>query len=216
MTQFNSHFGVTVAVLLLAFTPLISNEATRAEPVPAQEVDKILELERYPNEPLQLVDLRIGTQSIKNDIKLKFLDKKSMLGIDRVSFKEKDDWFKRVSITFRNTSTKPVYGITAYLYFKPAGYPMIFSMNLTGSRALRNNPLQPGAEIELTVSPFHLNSALENLNSHGLDPSRTDVTFSLDTVMFSEELHWNKGNLIRPDPTTPGKWVPVADPMAMK
>jgi hypothetical protein len=28
-----------------------------------QEVDKFLEIERTPDEPLQLVDLRIGTQS---------------------------------------------------------------------------------------------------------------------------------------------------------
>jgi len=216
MTQFKSHLWVTVAVLLLAFTAWIGNEASRAVPVPAQQPDKVLEIERYPDEPLQLVNFRIGTQSVKDRIKMKFQDPKSKLGIDRVEFKEKDDWFKRVSVTLRNTSTRPVYGVTAVLYFKPAGYSIIFSLPLTASRRLRNDPCLPEAEIELTVNPGYLDQTLEVLKSQGVDASRTDVTFSLDTVIFSDELHWNKGNLIQPDPTTPDKWIPVDDRVAMK
>jgi hypothetical protein len=181
-----------------------------------QEVDKFLEIERTPDEPLQLVDLRIGTQSVKNHIRPRFRDKKSNVGLDRVVFKEQNDWFKRMSITLRNTSTRPVYGLIAYLYFKPAGHSMIFSMPLTASRGLRNDPLQPGAEIELTVSPNYMNLTVENLKHFGQDANRTDVTFSLDTVMFSDELHWNRGGLVRPDPATPNKWVPVDDPMVAK
>jgi hypothetical protein len=176
----------------------------------------VLEIERYSDEPLQLVNLRIGTQSVKDRIRQKFKDNKSKLGTDRVSFKERDDWFKRVSITLRNTSTKPVYGLRAYLYFKPAGFPMIFSMTLTGSRQLRNDPLQPGAEIDLTVSPGYLNRTLDDLKYRGLDASHTDVTFSLDAVIFSDELQWHRGHLVRPDSAIPDKWVPVDDPVAAK
>ena len=114
MTQFKSHLWVTVAVLLLAFSVWVGNEASRTSPpVRAQEPEKALEIERYPDEPLQLVNLRIGTQSLKEHIRQKFKDPKSKLGLDRVSFKEKDDWFKRVSVTLRNTSTRPIYGIGA-------------------------------------------------------------------------------------------------------
>lgn len=216
MTQFKSHLWVTIAVLLLAFSVWIGNEASRTSPVRAQEPDKTLEIERYPDEPVQLVDLRIGTQSVKNHIKLKFKDNKSKLGLDRVSFKEKDDWFKRVSVTLRNTSTQPIYGIGAFLYLKPIGFPTLFSLPLTSSRRLRNDPLLPGAEIDVTVSPGYLAQMLEALKSQGQDASLTDITFSLDTVIFSDELHWNKGNLIRPDPNMPDKWIPVDDPVAMK
>ena len=69
MTQFKSHLWVTVAVLLLAFSVWIGNEASRPRPVLAQELDRALEIERYPDEPVQLVDLRIGTQSVKSHIK---------------------------------------------------------------------------------------------------------------------------------------------------
>ena len=217
MTQFRSHLWVTVAVLLLAFSVWVGNEASRTSPpVRAQEPEKALEIERYPDEPLQLVNLRIGTQSLKEHIRQKFKDPKSKLGLDRVSFKEKDDWFKRVSVTLRNTSTRPIYGIGAFLYLKPIGSPAIFSLTLTASRRLRNDPLLPGAEIDVTISRDHLNQMLDLLKSQGQDASRSDITFSLDTVMFSDELHWNKGNLIRPDPNTPDKWIPVNDPLAMK
>ena len=48
--------------------------------------------------------------------------------------------------------TRQVYGLSAFLYFKPAGNSIIFSLPLTASRRLRNAPLLPEAEIELTVS----------------------------------------------------------------
>ena len=214
MTKFKSHLWVTLFVLLLALSVWVGNEANRTKPVSMQEVDKFLEIERTPDEPLQLVDLRIGTQSVKNHIRPRFRDQKSKVGLDRASFKEKDDWFKRISLTLRNVSTRPVYGVTAFLYFKPIGNSMIFSMPLTASRKLRNDPLQPGAEIELTVSASYLNQTLENLKHFGQDASRTDVTFSLDSVIFSDELQWNRGGLVRPDPAMPDKWIPVDDPVA--
>ena len=216
MTQFKSHLWVTVAVLLLAFSVWIGNEASRTSPVLAQEPDRALEIERYPDEPLQLVNLRIGTQSVKDRIKQKFKDNASKWAVDRVTFKEKDDWFKRVSITLRNTSDKPVFGLLGFLYLKPLGFPMIFSLPLTASKELRHEPLLPGAEIELTVTPAMLNDTLEDLKYRGAQVSSADVSFSLDAVIFSNELQWYRGKLARPDSAVPGKWVPVDDPVAMK
>ena len=56
---------------------------------------------------------------------------------------------------------------------------MIFSLALTGSKALRNDPLLPGAEIELTVTPGMLNQTLEDLKYRGAQVSSADVSFSL-------------------------------------
>jgi len=194
-----------LAVLLLACTAWLGNEA----PVRAQEPDKVLEIERYPDEPLQLVELRIGTKSVKDDIKQKFKDPRSKWGIDSVKFEENDDWVKRVSITLRNTSDKPVYGVNGYLFFKPLGFPMNFSVALTSSKALYQKPLQPGEEIELTVTPEMLNQTLENVKTHGAEVSSAVVSFSLDTVFFSKDSQWYRGKLLHPDSAVPGKWVPV-------
>ena len=86
---------------------------------------------------------------------------------------------------------------------------MMFSMQLTGSREIRQDPLTPGAEIELTVTPGLLNHMLDDVKYQGADISRADVSFSLDAVMFSDQLQWYRGKLVRPDSAVPGKWVPV-------
>jgi hypothetical protein len=99
-----------MAVLTLALVTLLGNEGSTAS-VQTQEADKVLEIERYPNEPFELVRVRIGGQNVRDRLKTKFKDNKSKFGIDSVKFKEKDDWYKRISITLRNTSDKPVYGV---------------------------------------------------------------------------------------------------------
>ncbi|HSE16186.1 MAG TPA: putative metal-binding motif-containing protein [Pyrinomonadaceae bacterium] len=216
MTQLRSHLWVTLAVVALAFTVWIGNEASRTTPVRPQEADKVLEIERYPNEPLQLVNLKIGTQSVTDRIRRKYKDKATEWGTDRVAFKEKEDWLKRVSITLRNASNKPVFGVQGFLYLKPLGFPMIFSLSLTASKEIRHNPLLPGAEIELTVTPAMLNYTLDDLKYRGAQANTAEVSFSLDAVIYSDELQWYRGKLVRPDSEVPGKWVPVDDPVAMK
>src|SRR5215212_7694336 len=208
MTRFKSHLRVTVLVLLVVLSARIGNQTSHAS-LQTEEAYKVLEIQRYPDEPLQLVNLRIGSQSVEDRIKQKFKDPISKWGTDSVQFNEKDDWFKRVSITLRNTSDKPVYGLQGYLFLKPLGFPMMFSMQLTGSREIRQDPLPPGAEIELTVTPGLLNHMLDAVKYQGADISRADVSFSLDTVMFSDQLQWYRGKLVRPDSAVPGKWVPV-------
>jgi hypothetical protein len=208
MTRIKS---VTMVVLVLAFAAWCENEGTHAT-AQTQEADKVLEIERYPDEPLQLVNLRIGTQSVSDHIKLKFKDPKSKWGIDSVKFSEKDDWYKRVSITLRNASNKPVYGVQGFLYFKPVGLPTIFSLQLKNSKELWREPLEPGAEIELSVNQEKLDQTLVNLKDHGTDASVAVVSLSVDSVRFSKELQWYRGKLLRPDPTIPHKWVPIDKP----
>ena len=214
MTHLKSSLWVTVAVLVLALAVWVANEGSHAA-VQTQKTDKVLEIERYPNEPLELANLSIGTQPVKDRIKPKLKENKSKWGIDSVKFNEKDDWYKRVSITLRNTSDKPVYGLHAYLFFKSAGSPIVFSMPLT-SRELWNDPLAPGDEIELSVNQGQLNQTLADIKNRGTDASDAVVSFSLDTVVFSEVLLWYRGKLVQPDLTTPGKWVPVDQPLARK
>ena len=208
MTKLKTHRWLIVFVLLLALSAWIGNQASHASLL-TQEAYKVLEIQRYPDEPLQLVNLRIGSQPVKDRIEQKFKDPVSKWSTDTVKFSERDDWFKRVSITLRNASDKPVYGLQGYLFFKPLGSPMIFSLSLTGSREIRHDPLQPGAEIDLTVTPGLLNQTLDDLKNRGANINGAEVSFSLDTVMFSDESQWYRGKLLRPDSAVPGKWVAI-------
>jgi Putative metal-binding motif len=213
MAHLKSPLWVTLTVFVLALIVWIGS---KSEPIQAQELERILEIERYPDEPLQLVNLRIGTRSIKEHVKQKFKDNQSKWGIDHVKFNEKDDWVKRLTITLRNTSDKPVRGLQGVLFFKPVGFPMMFSMQLTHSKQLRNEPLEAGAEIELSVNPGLLNHTLEDVKSKGADLRGAVVSFSLETVIFSDELRWSRGHLVRPDSAVPNKWVPVDHPLAIQ
>lgn len=213
MTRFRSHLLTAIAVLTLALVAFFGNEGSSAS-VQTPDADKVLEIQRYPNEPLELVRVRIGAKNVKDHIKTKYRDNKSKFAIDSVKFKEKDDWYKRISITLSNASDKSVYGVQGFIFFKPAGFSMMFSTQLTASKELRRQPLEPGAELELTVTPTMLNYALEDMKLRGADVSNAVVSFSLDTVIFSDELRWYRGRLVRPDSFTPGQWVPVDQPLA--
>jgi len=50
MTYFKSPLWVTIAVFVLAVTAWIGNNS---KPVQTQEAERTLEIERYPDEPLQ-------------------------------------------------------------------------------------------------------------------------------------------------------------------
>ena len=108
MTRLRSPFWAALFVFALAVVVWIGNQSS---PVQTQELERVLEIERYPNGPLELVKLSIGTRSVKDQIKQNFKDDQSKWAIDSVKFKEKDDWVKRLSITFRNASDKPIYGL---------------------------------------------------------------------------------------------------------
>ena len=212
MTKFKAHRWHSLTVLLLVFTALIGDQTSHAAAVRAPESEKVLEIERYKYEPMQLVDLKIGTQSVKDRIVPRFRDERSKIGLDRVSFTEADDWFTRVSLTLRNVSEKPVYGVRAYLVLKFEGQSLRYGMSLMSARLLRNDPLQPGGEIELTIVPRELEALSGNLKSAGLNGSPSEVTLLFDAVNFSEVLQWSRGSLLRPDSTVFGKWVPVDRP----
>jgi hypothetical protein len=205
MRHLKSRLWVTLSVFVLALV-------MGSGPIQAQELARILEIERYPDEPLQLVSLRIGPQSVKENIKQKSKDPQSKWGIDTVEFNEKDDWVKRLSITLRNASDKPVSGLLGQLFFKPLGFPSMFALQLTPSKQLHQQPLQPGAEIELAVDESKLNQALLQAKSQNADLRGAVISFSLDSVSFSEKLLWYRGNMLRPDTEVPNKWVPVKQP----
>ena len=209
MTNFKSPVWLIVSALVLAVTVWVGNES---KPVQAQELDRVLEIERYPNEPLQLVSLKIGTQSVKENIKTKFKNNQSKWAIETVNFEEEGDWVKRLSITLRNASDKPIYGMLSTLILKPLGYPMMFSLHLTHGKALGAEPLQPGAEIQLFVEQKSLDRTLESAKKQGADLRGAVASFSVDMVVFSDELRWYRGNMVRPDPDVPNKWIPVSGP----
>ena len=170
--------------------------------------EKTLVIERYPGEPLQLVDLKVSGQSVKEHITAKNRYENKW-GTDVVKFPENDDWYKRVSLTFRSVADKPIRKVESYLLFEHAGDQKRFGMALTSSRNLYHSPLQPGEEVELTLADSDLKPILELMKNNGVEAKNCKVSFSLDAAVYSEKLQWYRGNLLHPDPEVPRKWIPV-------
>src|SRR5688572_26171750 len=171
----------------------------------AAQAQKSLEIERYPNEPLELVNLKIGANSIKGGIK------KSGKSInqwrrDRVEFREKHGWFKHVKIKLRNISGRPIYGLRAGFHFQPPGLRMLFNLPLTWAKSLDRDPLQPGEEIDLEVSDQSLNRAIGRMRQYGVEADGSSVSLSVDDAYFSDDLMWSRGVLLRRDPNNRNKW----------
>ena len=175
---------VTVATVVLMGTLVYSLGHA------SQDAERSLDIERYPDEPLEIVDLHIGEKSVKNGIRFKSKDNLNKWGLDNVKFKEKEGWLRNIKVRLRNISGKPIYGVSAGLYFKHSALRRIFGAPLTQkpTRDLKTQPLQPGDEIEFEVSAESFEAAAMSMRKYGLDPYEVPVSLSVDSALFGDDL----------------------------
>lgn len=202
---------LTTLALFVALAALIGGgESGRAGALPMQHADKVLEIERYPNEPFELVDINVGAQSVKHMLKSKPPIPGSDWWRDVVTFKENNGWFRHFKIKLRNTSGKPIYGVVANFLFKSTKEEkMFYGMQLTRMRPLGLQPLQPNEEIELTVSDRVLDDTIQRIQQAGLEIDSLPVSISVDTARFSDTSMWSRGFLLERDSENPDKWIPI-------
>lgn len=197
---------LAVFVLLFLSAESIVTDAGRAVVPPAQESERVLDIERYANEPLELVDFNVGVPSLKHKIKVKSRDPITKGGKDTVRFTGKSDWVKEVTIRLKNVSGRPIYGLAAAFHFQIPKQKMMFRTLLTRTRNLEQEPLQPSEEIELVVSDATLNRTKARMRRLGVEMDSLLASFSVDSALFSEDLMWYRGILMRRDPSEPLNW----------
>src|SRR5215208_1694297 len=135
MLHIKLRLWLTALVSFVALAALIGGgETGRAGAFSMQDVERVLEIERYPKEPFELVDINVGTQSVKHTLKTKPRIPGSDWWRDVVTFRENNGWLKNVKIRLRNVSGKPIYGLTASLYFQSPTEKLLYSMQLTSTR----------------------------------------------------------------------------------
>ena len=193
---------VTLAIVLVAESLFDSIAQTRE--LPAQDTDKSLDIGRYSKEPVELVDLKVGEQSIKDKIATKSL--RAGWELATVTFKERNGWFRRIQVKMRNVSGRPIYGLTAYLYFTPPGSQTRYSLPLMASTNLKQGVSEPGGEITLIVSEQAWSLTADIFAKYSVDPDLAPVKFSIGQVRFASDLMWDGGQLLRPDPNNPNRW----------
>src|SRR5438132_8307489 len=122
--------AIALGLLFKAGSHPATPQAGQSMQSPTVDAEKSLDIERYPNEPLALVDLLIRQNSVKSGIRFKSKDNISQWALDNVRFKEKEDWFKNVKIRLKNVSDRPIYGVDADLYLKHPSMRMLFGISL--------------------------------------------------------------------------------------
>ena len=198
---------ICTTVLMLLIGGISNSARVRQSP---QDEERSLDIERYPNEPLELVDIRIRNNSVKKEIKFKSKDDRSKWGLDNVRFKEKDDWFKNVRIRLRNVSGNTIYGISVSLFLKDMSKRMIFGISLEPkNRNLKKHPLEKDEEADFEVKEESLNEAMSLMLQYAVDPLRTPVSLSVDSAVFGDNLLWRRGSLLRRDQNNARKWDAV-------
>jgi hypothetical protein len=179
-----------------------------------QDEEKSLDINRYPKEPLELVDLKIRENSVKDKIKSKLKDNANQSREDNVKFKEKNDWFKNVKIRLRNISGRPIYGLDVTLLFTAPNLRVGFraSVKESQTRDLKHRPLQPGEEIDLGVEDGTLGQMLTYMYQNGVDANQSTVRLAVEGVSFGDDFGWRKGTLMHRNPDDPKKWDVVDEP----
>lgn len=209
MTHLKLRLWLTAVAVFVALAALISGGASGHAALPAQDAEKVLEIERYPNEPLELVDINVGAQSVKHTLKSKPSLPGSDWWVDVVTFKENNGWFRHLKIRLRNTSGKPIHAVTANFLFSSTKEKMLYGMQLTGTRPLGLQALQPNEEIELSISGRVLDDTIQRIQQAGLDIDSLPASVSVDSARFSETTMWNRGSMLERDSENPDKWIPI-------
>lgn len=213
MTRIKSHAWLTALVLSLAVTGLMIAYKVHANTRLGQDAERTLDILKYPNQPLELVELKISQNSVKQGIKFKSKDNGSQWEEYNVKFKERDNWFKHVRVRLRNTSGKPIYSLSVSIFFlvNSPSLRMAFDLPLKfmEARDLKQQPLQQGEEIDLAVTENSFNDAMRKTKQYGVDANQVRPFLSVEQVFFSDDLMYWKGTLMRRDPNNPNRWNAV-------
>lgn len=203
-----------ITLLLFVIAGLLIESLGHAHRLSTQDPERSFDVERYPNEPLELVELKIRGASVRSLVRSKSKDKISKWGLDNVKFKEKDDWLRNVKIRLRNVSQQPITSVDANLYLKHSELRILFRIFLKQSVSgdLKEQPLLPGHEIDLEVNDASYDETMTTMRESGIDPNTLPISLSVDSAMFLDNTQWHRGNLLRRDPYSPNKWDPIDKP----
>jgi hypothetical protein len=196
MTRQLNLFTISAAIFILVVLTVYSTAFSPRSL--AQQGKKSLEIQRHSDEPLELLDVRVGTQSLKEKVRVKSrAQNNAAVGLDSVDFDGDEEWLKKLSFRVRNISDKRILGFSAYLYLRPGDAPRMFSATLVGpSGPLEGAVLEPGEQINVLVDEKELNDTFMNLRAYGGDPAQATVSLSIEMVAFSG-IMWRRGRLIK-------------------
>jgi hypothetical protein len=186
---------------------LLTALANELNSVSAQDIERSLDIERYENEPYEIVDVSVNGKSIKDKIKSKI--KYGKEGLDNAKFKDKNGWYNHLKVRVRNTSPNQIISIAGSLMLEHPALPAVFGLPITSVRDLNKEPLKPGEEIDLQAQEKFINLTKEFFSKNGVDENVPVVRVLMENVLFTKTYLWRKGGYRRIDPNNPDKWITI-------
>ena len=156
---------------------------------------RTLDIERFSSEPLELVELKVGDQSVKKGVMIK--SRSYGEGLDTVSFNAEPGWFRHLEVRMRNVSGTTITGVRANLEFQFPPAKTLYSLPLNASTRLQQGFIEPDGEVTLTVTDQAWNLHKHIFQHYDVNPDLGDVKFRLDLIQFDGDTQWSKGNMLR-------------------
>ncbi len=161
----------------------------------------------FVKEPIEIIEVRSNGKVIKLDENF-----------------EDENWLKDFTIKFKNISGKTITSIDLNLLFpetathgEPWGVPTSYSLNygLSPTKhkagAVGMKILKPDEIDETALAPTSF-ATLQRFVAIRSDLSNlTTANLTVVAVEFDDGTHWSAGDIFRPDPNRPGKFVVSRD-----
>ncbi|MGB9181766.1 MAG: hypothetical protein WCB68_21225 [Pyrinomonadaceae bacterium] len=159
--------------------------------------DKVVEIDNFPNSPVEIVDLHVKDMNVKLGEK----------------FKLDNDWLRTIRFKLKNISDKPITHISLNLDFPEttsADPRMAYSLEFGQRPGARQNKSGPIFLIKGDMASVALSEAQYADLKRFVETKRplttiNRVLLSIPLVFFADGTVWSGGTLYRPDPTAPNK-----------
>ena len=196
---FPSNITRRVLSLLTASLFVLSAAAV----ITAQEKPRTVERTPFFKEPLEFVEVRGGGETIEFD----------------KAFFRAGDWLENFTIVIRNKHDHPIVYVSVALDFNETRatgngvtFPLGYGINpLTKAKKEGEPPVPAGDTVELKLTPQKYEALKKFLAERHQLADLTRVALRIELIIYEDGKGWSGGNFMRPDPSTPGRYIPILD-----
>jgi hypothetical protein len=165
-----------------------------------QDKETIIKKESYPNEPIELVALRIKEKQVRVS----------------ESFAGDRDWYKNISLSAKNISGKTIVYLELELEIpesgtmeRPVVIPFVFGELPTEASSIINMPaskrILPNEIRKLELTDSMKDFITNHLMNHNVDMV-SEAKLNIVLVVFDDGLAWKNGQTLQQNPRNPREW----------
>lgn len=159
-----------------------------------------------------------------NPVKITLVKTKKGVVKTGKNFTDEDDWFKGLTISVGNASSKTITYLVVELFFPrpevqqgqlPLAYPLSIGRltSRSGSVPTRNfNPILSGDTVDISLSDANYEAIKTMLIQNGFPESIKKIRLSVREVYFTDGTVWMAGAWFGPDPNDPQRLILINPP----